>query len=221
MRKFPIIIVALFVVLLQFSCGEKKKPAEASYDDWEEYDQPDRDSTIFGVCLAGSAMHSLQLLTDNGDTLMLDIVPAQEAEKVFGGYAIGDRMAVLTDNSRTRASMVLNLNTLQGDWVMPNPMDGTSEIGICIRDGGILESINQSSINYQTWRLVNGQLELVGIREVGGNFEETEIYDIKFLSEDSLSFGNPDETFEYGRPGKQEDYSDIELEDEDVEEMIF
>lgn len=221
MKKITLLMLAVLVAFLQFSCGGKKKADESAYDDWEEYKVEKGDSTIFGICMDGSAMHTLQLLSDNGDTLVLDLNTAQEREKVFGGYRVGDRMAVLVNQENNVASMVINLNTLLGEWVMINPMDGNSEIGMCVRDGGILESINQSSITYQTWRLSNGKLELVGVRDFDGNYEETEVYDFKFLTKDSLIIGNTDETLEYTRPGKIEDYSDIELEDVDVEEMVF
>jgi len=215
-KNILILTVALSFAALQFSCGGKKQPPvdDSSYDDWEEQEDVLQDSTVFGLCIDGSAMHSLQLLADNGDTLLIDVTPAQEMGRLYGGYAVGDRMAVLLTRRHDQATLVLNMNTLLGDWVMTNPFDGQSEVGICIKDGGIAESINQSSLAYQTWRIVNGQLELNGVREGGGNFEETEIYQIKRLTPDSLVFGNEEESFEYTRPGKMEDYGGIELEEE-------
>lgn len=222
-QKTFFILSALLMVSFLSSCGGKKHtPAEQSsiYDDWEEREEMENLS-IFGLCLEGSTMHSLQILSDEGDTLMLDMTPAQEEEKVYGGYAVGDRMALVVTPQRTEALVVIDMNTLMGDWVMENPIDGTSETGITIRDGGIAESINQSSMIYQTWKLVNGQLELSGIREGSGNYEETELYQIHLLTPDSLVFANSEETFEYTRPRKQEDYSDIELEDEGYDDIIF
>ncbi len=222
MKKSLIIILGLLLMSMQFSCGGNKKAQESAYDDWEEHVVEKGDSTIFGICMDGSAMHSLQLLTDNGDTLLLDINHAQETNNLFGGYAVGDRMAVLSNSDHSQVSMVINLQTLLGDWVMINPLDGNSEIGMCIRDGGILESINQTNITYQTWRLVDGQLELVGVSDMGGNYEEADLYKFILLTPDSLTIGNADETLEFTRPGEMEDYSDIKLEDDSNEgEMIF
>ncbi len=221
MKKISLICLAVMIAFLQLSCGGKKKADEAAYDDWVEFEKEKGDSTIYGICMAGSAMHSLQLLSDNGDTLLLDMNTAQETEKVFGGYAIGDRMAVVIDGKKGLPSIVVNMNTLLGEWVMINPMDGTSEMGMCIRDGGILESINQSNITYQTWRFDNGKLQLVGVRDFDGNYEETEVYDFKLLSEDSLIIENENEVLEFNRPGEVEDYSDIKLDDEGLDDMIF
>ncbi len=221
MNRTTILTIALLLTIMQFSCERKKKAEMAAYDDWVEYQVEKADTTIYGICMDGSAMHSLQLLSDNGDTLLLDLNDVQEAGKVFGGYKVGDRMAVLYNRKGSKTSMVVNLNTLLGDWVMINPMDGNSEMGMCVRDGGILESINQSNITYQTWRFAEGKLELVGVRDFDGSYEETEVYDFKILTEDSLVIENADETLEYSRPGKVEDYSDIELEDDGLEEMLF
>lgn len=220
--KYPKLSACLLIVVLLLSCGGKKNPnaEESAYEDWEEQEEELADSTIFGLCLDGSAMHSLQLLTDSGDTLFIDVLPAQEKGTVFGGYDVGDRMAVLLTRKRDQATIVINLNALLGDWVMQNPFDGSSEMGICIKDGGIAESINQNSLSYQTWRIVNGQLELNGIREGSGDFEESDVYRIQRLTADSLIIGNEDETFEYARPGKPEDYGDIELE-EDYNDLTF
>jgi hypothetical protein len=91
------------------------------------------DQTLYGLCTDGSAMNTLQLLTDNGDTISLSLTAALEAGQVFGGYQVGDRMAVLTNPAKTEATLVINESTLLGDWVMPNPIDGSSEVGIRLK----------------------------------------------------------------------------------------
>ena len=214
---FPLAIVAMFSII---AC-EEKKAAQSYSDDEEAYENVMRDSMLYGVCAEGSAMHTLQLITGNGDTLTLSTIPAQEAEKVFGGFAIGDHMAVLTNAERTQATMIVNMTTLLGNWVMPNPMDGSSEMGICIRDGGIAESINQTAIIYETWRLINGMLELMSVRDDGGDYEEVERYQILYLSSDSLAYCNEEDTYEYSRPHPEENYDGlgIEFDDEAEEDM--
>ena len=163
------------------------------------------DKTIYGLCGNGTAMNTLQLLTDNGDTLSLDLTAAQENGQVFGGLMTGDRMAVVTNKEKTEATIVINQNTLLGDWVMPNPIDGSSEVGIRIKEGGIAESIDQSSIIYKTWKINNGMLEILSQREGGGDLEETNLYQIILLGADSLVYKTigvakeDDETFEYSR----------------------
>lgn len=219
MRKVVLMAVAVVSMLNVIACGEKK--SAVPFEEMESLENSLRDSTIYGICSEGSAMNTLQLITDNGDTLTLSTMAAKEAGHSYGGYSIGDHMAVLTDQSKTNAIVIVNLTTLLGEWVMPNPMDGTSEMGICIRDGGIAESINQPAIIYETWRLVNGKLELMSVRDGGGDFEEVERYQLLYLSSDSLAYCNEEDTYEYSRPHPEEDYSglDIELDDEAEEDM--
>ena len=100
-----------------------------------------------------------------------------------------------------------------GNWVMPNPLDGSSELGMKIKEGGIVEGIDQSTIIYKTWKIFNGQLEIVSQREGGGDFEETNRYDLVFLSPDSLVFKDSEDIFEYGRQKEQSLKSKIKLEE--------
>ena len=155
--------------------------------------------TVFGLCGEGSAMNTLQLLTDSGDTLSLDLSVARESNNIFGGYECGDKMAVLLTNDRSAAELVINETTLLGNWVMPNPLDGSSIVGISLREGGIAESIDQSTIVYKTWRIVDGGLEIQSVREGGGDVEETNVYRIVKLDADSLVYMNEEDLFEYSR----------------------
>lgn len=193
-----ILAVTVSAVLL-CGCGDKSRRAvPADNRDSVKTEVPAR-STVFGICGDGSAMNTLQLIADSGDTLTLSVTAAKDNGKLFGGYAGGDRMAVVVNAKRDEAELVINETTLLGNWVMPNPIDGSSIVGISLRDGGIAESIDQSTIIYRTWRIVDGQLEIMSVREGGGDMEETNIYDIKKLDGDSLIYGNSEDLFEYGR----------------------
>ena len=109
---FGMIVSALMII----SCGGGNQQAQQNVEDDE--DSTDvyvpRDQTIYGICGNGTAMNTLQLLTDNGDTLSLDLIKAQENNQVFGGLQAGDRMAVLPNKGKTEAVIVINQNTL---WV--------------------------------------------------------------------------------------------------------
>ena len=138
------------------SCGGGNK--QVAFDNGDSIDVVNADPTIYGVCGDGTAMNTLQLITDMGDTLDFDISSAQEEGHVFGGLQVGDRMAVLPKASHSEVEQVVNLASLLGNWVMPNPLDGSDEVGISIKEGGIAESIDQSNITYKTWRLSRGKL---------------------------------------------------------------
>jgi hypothetical protein len=217
MKRFTVTMLSMALLLMAGACSEKKKSAEAetTQDEpvgWEEAGQYFyRDSTIYGICADGSSMNTLQLITDMGDTLLLGLVHARETNRVFGGYQVGDRMAVLVNKDTTAATMVVNQTCLLGEWVTPNPIDGSSEMGFFIKDGGVAESINQSTIVYQSWRLNNGLLEIVSTRDDGGNLEETIDYQLLFLTSDSLAIKDSEGTYEYSRPVQEEDYSDLDI----------
>ena len=205
----------LLAMLIVTSCEEKKNKAQQE-DGWEDnVNYILRDSTVYGVCTDGSSMNTLQILTDNGDTLTINTTYAEETMNVLGGYTSGDRMAVILREDRSQALCVTNISMLLGDWVMLDPMDGSSYVGIRIKDGGIAESINQSTIIYKTWRMFNGKLEVVSVREDGGDFEDTEIFSISKLSGDALVIRDAEQVYDYTRPGLGEDYGDVDINLED------
>ena len=133
------------------------------------------------------------------DTLTVSVTKARENGQVFGGYAVGDEMAITVNSDTTEATQVINKSTLNGNWVQPNPIDGSSETGISILKGGTAESINQSSIVYKSWRLFNGKLLIVATRDDGIDMEEVLYYTIERLTNDSLTISDSEDTFEYGR----------------------
>lgn len=177
-----------------------------------------RDTMLYGFCGEGSAMNTLQIITDANDTITLNVAAAKDKNMVFGGYAVGDEMAVAVDKDTTMATMVINKSALHGNWVQPNPIDGSSETGISILKGGTAESIDQSSIVYKSWRLFNGKLQVVATRNDGIDLEEVLEFTIKKVTPDSLIIADSEDTYEYSRQTfKPEEDLGIEL-DEGSEE---
>jgi hypothetical protein len=221
MKKVVLSVALATVMLLSCGGGNQQSQAEEVSDTTKVEDVIPRDRTIYGVCTDGTAMNTLEMITDNGDTLTLSLTNAQENGKVLGGLQVADRVAVVADNAKKDAKLVINLNTLMGDWVMPDPIDGSAEIGIRIKEGGVAESIDQSVIVYRTWKIFNGELEIELMREGGGDEEEQNRYEILTLGPDTLAYrtlGKPrdeTETFEYSRwkPKPKVDLHGLELEE--------
>ena len=212
MKKLSFLCILSALMVLFGSCGNKSQ--KVPFDNGDSAYSAKADPTLFGVCGVETSMNTLQLITDTGDTLHLDLTAARDNDQVFGGLQVGDRMAVLANDNRTEAIMVVNQAALLGNWVMPNPIDGSDEVGIAIKEGGIAESIEQSAIVYKTWKLTRGKLEIVLVREGGTEEEETYLYDIVKLTPDSLIYKDADDTFEYCRQKPKETYGmDVELED--------
>jgi hypothetical protein len=213
MKRIGTLFGMIAVLIAMGSCGSKSQQPVADVDfDSTTFVNINRDSMVYGVCGDESAMNTLQLITDAGDTLTLSIAEANEKGNCLGGFESGDRMAVLLKD-KTTASLVINQSALLGEWVMPNPLDGSSDMGIRIMEGGIAESIEQPSLAYRSWRLFNGKLEIVAIREGGGDVEEIGLYEIVSIGPDSLVFKDSEDTFEYSRYKPQEHVVDIQLEE--------
>ena len=224
MRKSLFIGMMVAGIMMLGSCGGGSKPQQSMVYEEDSTDIEDvvpRDKTIYGLCGPATAMNTLEVLTDSGDTLHLSITTAQEAGQVFGGLQSGDRLAIMANADKTVATKVINLNTLLGDWVMPDPLDGSAEVGIRIKEGGIAESIEMPNIYYRTWKIFNGNLEIQAVREGGGDEEEINLYEILILGGDTLAYKtigrlrDEEETFEYNRwkPKPQIDLRGLELEE--------
>ena len=217
MKKIGIVLLVAAGILMMSSCGNKSE--KVPFDNGDSLGI-EVDSTLYGICGEATSMNMLQMITDTGDTLMLDISAAKENDQVFGGLQVGDRMAVLPNDNKTVANTVINQTTLLGNWVMPNPIDGSDEVGISIKEGGVAESIDQGSIIYRTWRLSKGRLEIVLVREGGNDVEELNVYDILKLTADSLVYKDAEETFEYERQKPKETYGeDVKLEDSSYDDF--
>ena len=217
MKKIGIILLVAAAVLTIGSCGNNTQ--KVPFDNGDSASMS-IDSTLYGICGEATSMNMLQLITDTGDTLMLDISYAKDKDQVFGGLQVGDRMAVMPNYSMSEASIVINQSALLGNWVMPNPIDGSDEVGISIKEGGVAESIDQGSIIYRTWRLVKGHLEIVLVRDGANDVEELNIYDLVKLTADSLMYKDAEEAFEYSRQKPKETYGEeVTLEDDSFDDF--
>ena len=219
MKKWTVFAL-LTIVLTMASYGNKTQRNYEMVTDTTGMDAM-RDHTIYGICGENTAMNSLQLITDAGDTLMLSITEADEAGKVLGGLHAGDRMAVLANADKTKATLVINQSALLGNWVMPNPLDGSDELGVRLLDGGIAEGIEQPYVTYKSWRFFNGRLVIESVREGTGDIPETEEFDIQTLGPDTLIIKNDDGQSEYYRQRPKKDYSDIKLEEASTDDYLI
>ena len=130
MKKLSVFCVLSALIIILGSCGNKSQ--KVPFDNGDSAYSSKADPTLFGVCGVETTMNTLQLITDTGDTLQLDLTTARDNDQVFGGMQVGDRMAVIANDERTAAVLVVNQAALLGNWVMPNPIDGSDEVGISI-----------------------------------------------------------------------------------------
>lgn len=147
------------------------------------------DSTLYGICGEGTAMHTLQLITLTGDTLNLSLLPdddddADTRATVNGGLMCGDHLAVLATTTADGpiATKVVNLTSLMGRWT-------SISRNFVIEEGGIVTSdIKAETHPYTSWKIFNGQL-LLG----------RDTFNIVTLGPDSLAIENHNGIYLYKR----------------------
>jgi hypothetical protein len=199
MKHFRLLIIGLLTTWIISGCGGKKNEvSENDSDSVSTADIASKDKTLYGICGEGTAMNTLQLITDNGDTLNISIEHARDNNMVFGGLENMNKMAVLLAPDSS-AIEVINMSTLLGNWIEPNPIDGSSMQGLTIKESGIATSID-NSVTFKTWRIFNGKLLLTYISEGSMNDDEVvDTFDIKSLGHDSLTISNINEIHQFSR----------------------
>lgn len=148
------------------------------------------DSTLYGICGEGTAMHTLQLITLTGDTLNLSLLPDDaddpdaDAATVNGGLMCGDHLAVLASITADGpvATKVINLTSLMGRWT-------SISRNFVIEEGGVVTSdVKAETHPYTSWKIYNGQL-LLG----------RDTFNIVTLGPDSLAIENHNGIYLYKR----------------------
>ena len=186
MRKILVfMIIGLMATVTACHEGKTPKDKKNIQLDSLEAETIEDDSTLYGVCGDGTAMHSLELIRDEGDTLFLSF-GEDSISPVRGGLQVGDRMAVIVremdaESKSGVASLVINLTTLLGKW---SALDKNFEL----QEGGVVVSNVTEPRPIVEWKILNGQLVL-----------SADTFDIYELGADSLYLENPKGIFGYKR----------------------
>lgn len=176
----------LFLVLMLAACDAKKKQLIEDTDEVVEVN----DTTVYGVCGEGTSMHSLEIITDAGDTLVYTLL-SQDAETevetpsdVQGGLMAGDKMAVTGHKTADElvADRVINVTSLLGHWT-------SIDKNFTIEEGGTVHSAVKAETNpWTSWKILNGSLLL-----------NRDTFAIDGLSADSLYLENANGIFTFKR----------------------
>ncbi len=162
---------------------------------WKATDSSDDgivDTTLYGKCGEGTAMHILQLIKDNGDSIFISLFDDENDEissDIQGGLFVGDRLAVITKkdtDGNLFAKTVINLTSLLGKW---EGLDKSFEI--C--EGGTVVSDADNPHPYTEWKILNGHLIL-----------SSDTFDIYTLGADSLFLENNNGIYDYKRISKEQ-----------------
>jgi len=187
MKRVNYLVILFLVAIILGSCsGNKNAKRVKDADSSEVGKNAAPDSTVYGVCGDGTAMHTLQLVTDASDTLTYLILDEEpNANPVVGGLLAGDRLAVVGYKNADKelvANKVINLTTLIGKWMS---IDKNFEI----QEGGVVKSNVKAEANpWTSWKIYNCQLLL-----------NKDTFDIDELGADSLYLENKQGIFVYKR----------------------
>lgn len=179
--KHVAMLCAFILLMALVGCNVKKEKPQPLAEAHEEI----VDTTVYGVCGDGTSMHSLQLVTDAGDTLTYTILDAEAdldgevsggiVSNVEGGLMSGDKVAVtgMKIDGELIANRVINVTSLLGHWTS---LDKNFEI----EEGGTVRSNVKAETNpWTSWKILNGQLLL-----------NRDTFDITSLGADSLYIEN-------------------------------
>lgn len=180
--KNLVFVFASLMLLVLAGCNSKKEKPNLQANDVEEV----ADSTVYGVCGEGTSMHSLELITDTGDTLTYTILDAEAdmdgmvtggglVSHVEGGLMAGDKVAVTGQkvDGELIADKVINVTSLLGHWTS---IDKNFEI----EEGGtVRSSVKAESNPWTSWKILNGRLLL-----------NRDTFNINSLGADSLYIEN-------------------------------
>lgn len=171
-------LLFLGVVLLALtSCIETKKgEGEAEKD---SLTVADRETIEVGTVGDGTSMHSLELVSQSGDTLYFVY-----ENNAVGGLACGDLISVeySEGDGELNAQYIVNLTALCNSWVVGDKY-GNSYLTFD-KNGGV--SYVGSDFPYEKWTISDGCLYLT-------KNETTDKFDIVLLTEDSLLLQMEDE----------------------------
>lgn len=158
MKKILSFVAFAFIAFSIAGCKNNRTAKETEAPDSVFTEDTTADSTIYGICGEGTAMHTLELVTDAGDTISYMIADHADGETptVQGGLLVGDRMAVIAsrEDGEWVASKIINLTTLLGKWT-------SIDKNFDIEEGGVVKSnLKAESHPWTSWKILNGNLLL-------------------------------------------------------------
>ncbi|MBQ7422703.1 MAG: hypothetical protein IJV27_11280, partial [Prevotella sp.] len=115
MEKLKFIIILIIGVCFIVGCKDKKTAENNAVLNVQISDSMVvADSTIYGICGEGTAMHTLELKGDDGEVHTFLINMDDSTANIQGGLLNGDRLAVIAEVAYgdTIATTVINLTTL-------------------------------------------------------------------------------------------------------------
>ena len=168
-------LAALALAFVAACTGGRNKQGNGAETDSLATANMVEDTTEYGTCGEGTAMHTLELLTGKGDTLVFNYdVDGSVVSDIQGGLEVGDSLAVIDTQTSDGRTVVraINLTTLLGKWTS---LERNLEF---LKNGRLISTLKEPH-TYTHWTICNGHLVL-----------SADTFDIENLGPDSLSLKN-------------------------------
>lgn len=179
--KAPLLLAVGACVLA--ACDGCKNSPSGSLPDIAEIDSLPQIREVCGTAGDGSSMNVLELITDRGDTLDIEIPIAL----IRGGVKAGEKLDVVYSEAGGRriSSVAVNVSSLLHLWTQHGQMGGTQSLEL--NEGGRATTYNMGGIDYDRWALKDGQLLLTSpVKVAQESAAITDTFDIVKLTADTL-----------------------------------
>lgn len=187
MKQYSLILTSFFagICLLNSCTGTNNKTSNEEdsikVEIIDTIDVPGIINTV-GTVGDGTSMHILELISDKGDTILIDC----PINMIAGGAEAGDRITVtyINDNNTYRAMTSINLTALEHLWSQTGA-DGNKQ-SLEINSGGRAATYDMS-IEYDAWSIEEGKLLLHSPKKIASEQSAiVDTFDIMELSDERL-----------------------------------
>lgn len=190
-------ILFLSAILILTGCkGGNSKVEEEEQPNIQSFDTlPDDFINAIGTVGDGTSMNTLELILDEGDTVLVDC-PVND---ILGGATVGDRLAVTYSTKDEYYTMLtcVNMTSLQHLWTQKGA-DGTEQ-SLEINDNGRATTYDMN-VEYNGWSLKDGQLLLYSPKQrASEQGAVADTFDIMELTDEHLVLMHGDLTTEFER----------------------
>lgn len=179
MKQFGILSIVAIICIGMAACVGGNKTGKGSSDN-DSIDstaiKSDSVNEVKGVVGEGTSMHSLELITENGDSLYFEY-----DNNIVGGVVCGDFVDVSYNykNGEFIAASIVNMTSIAHVWTI----DGSNSKQHLEIDTKGTATTYGMGVDYTKWSLYNGRLILEGAGKA-------DTFDISLLTDDSLIIEN-------------------------------
>lgn len=151
---YPLLLAGICILIFGCTGGQQHKE-DVKTDDTTTVHVSD--TAFYGHLGEGTGMSCLELITEEGDTMVLNKTDEDSGEDglMLGAIAnYTDRFSVITRNDNQSVKVALNINELEQKW----QSKGNKTDGFYLKPDGTAETLPRGENLYDKWTLCNCML---------------------------------------------------------------